>query len=122
MTFTAFALPSRVVTVSPPVVPLIVGIGSATNIGINIHVFKYREKFQTALEIKREFLPGNGQYRSILRALPNASLFYFSQVRVSLDEGKGWDVKFSDDKWSEVMSSVVMLSEVKWSVVMRSEM
>ena len=89
MTFTVFALPSRVVTVSPPVVPLIVGIGSATNIGINIHVFKYREKFQTALEIKREFLPGNGQYRSILRALPNASLFYFSQVRVSLDEGKG---------------------------------
>ena len=122
MTFTAFALPSRVVTVSPPVVPLIVGIGSATNIGINIHVFKYREKFQTALEIKREFLPGNGQYRSILRALPNASLFYFSQVRVSLDEGKGWDVKFGDAKWSEVMSSVVMLSEVKWSVVMRSEM
>jgi hypothetical protein len=44
-----------------------------------IKILKYREKFQISLEISREFLSGNWQYWSNLRALPIASLFCFGQ-------------------------------------------
>jgi hypothetical protein len=44
-----------------------------------IKILKYREKFQISLEISREFLYGNWQYWSNLRAVPAASLFCFGQ-------------------------------------------
>jgi hypothetical protein len=44
-----------------------------------IQILKYREKFQISLEISREFLSGNWQYWSNLRAVPTASLFCFGR-------------------------------------------
>ena len=40
------------------------------------------------MTVKRSFLSVNGQYWSNLRALQNASLFSFSQVRVRQDMEK----------------------------------
>jgi hypothetical protein len=42
-------------------------------------MLKYCEKFQISLKISREFLSGNCQYWSNLRAPPTASLFCFGQ-------------------------------------------
>jgi hypothetical protein len=49
--------------------------------------FMYREKFQISLEISLEFLFGNWQYVSNLRALPTASLFVCWSANVSIGRG-----------------------------------